>query len=326
YVLLPGASAQEASAVAQRVQKAMKDRTLDIGAVQMTLTLSMGVADLNAGGISSGDDLVAVADRAAYAAKTLGRDRVVLADDLPNLQRPEGKQEKKQVETLRNKLAGLNGQFKDVFISVVAKFAEALGQRDPYRLEHSHNVRRYARMIAKEMRLPDHMIQRIEIAALLHDIGMIALPDSVLLSQGALTDEQLDIMRRHPLLSVRIMEGMDFLEQEVPAVRHHHERFDGQGYPDGLAGPAIPLPARILAVADAFDAIGSPRAFRGARPLEEVLGEIQASAGTHFDPAVVNAFLSVAQREGDHLMPPPPADAEGAPVAADADPAATSGE
>jgi HD-GYP domain-containing protein (c-di-GMP phosphodiesterase class II) len=109
-------------------------------------------------------------------------------------------------------------------------------------------------------------------------------------------------MRSHPLQAVQMMQGMEFLEQEIPAVRSHHEYFDGSGYPDGLAGAEIPLTARILTVADSFDAITSPRTFRGAKTPTEALAEMQKGAGTQFDPAVVAAFLKVAEQLGDRLV------------------------
>jgi HD-GYP domain-containing protein (c-di-GMP phosphodiesterase class II) len=117
-----------------------------------------------------------------------------------------------------------------------------------------------------------------------------------------LDGEQLKLMRRHPLLGARIMESMGFLDQEVPAVRHHHERYDGTGYPDGLAGAAIPLLARIVAVADSFDAITSPRTFRSAKSIDQAVAELQANAGTQFDPGVVEATIAVAERMGEKLI------------------------
>jgi HD-GYP domain-containing protein (c-di-GMP phosphodiesterase class II) len=167
---------------------------------------------------------------------------------------------------------------------------------------HARKTQHYAVLLAQEMGLPDRVIKRLRIAAMLHDIGMLAMPDSILLCEGGLADDQLSAMQRHPLLSVRIMEGMEFLEQEIPTVRYHHERFDGTGYPQGLAGAAIPLTARILAVADAFDAMTSPRTFRAAKSTDEALSELQASAGSQFDPAVVEAFVCMAQRLGDRLL------------------------
>jgi HD-GYP domain-containing protein (c-di-GMP phosphodiesterase class II) len=140
---------------------------------------------------------------------------------------------------------------------------------------------------------------------MMHDIGMLALSDAILLSPHELGAGDEKAMRRHVLLSVRIMEKMAFLEQEIPAVRYHHERYDGAGYPEGIAGPAIPLTARILAVADAFDAMVSPRVFRDARSVAEALGEVRRGAGAQFDPAVVHAFMSIADRFGERLAEVP---------------------
>ena len=139
-------------------------------------------------------------------------------------------------------------------------------------------------------------------AGMLHDIGMLAMPDTLLLCPGVLDEQQTRLMRRHPLLSVQMMEGMEFLEQEIPAVRYHHERYDGQGYPEGLAGAAIPLTARILAVADSFVAMTSPRTFRAAKTCQEAVAELELAAGTQFDPNVVDAFIAMARRLGDELM------------------------
>jgi HD-GYP domain-containing protein (c-di-GMP phosphodiesterase class II) len=163
-------------------------------------------------------------------------------------------------------------------------------------------VQRYVVLISREMGLPDALIQRLEISAMMHDIGMLSLPDSVLLCPDELNAEQVEAMRSHPLQAVQMMQGMEFLEQEIPAVRSHHEYYDGSGYPDGLAGAEIPLTARILTVADSFDAITSPRTFRGAKTPADALKEIRNGSGTQFDPSVVSAFLKVAEQLGDRLV------------------------
>ena len=179
---------------------------------------------------------------------------------------------------------------------------DILEHRDPHMADHARKVQHYALLIGREMDLPDRILKRLQVAAMLHDIGMVAMPDAVLLNPGALSDAEVQMMRRHTLLSVRIMEGMEFLEQEIPAVRYHHERFDGKGYPEGLSGPAIPLTARILSVADCFDAMTSPRTFRDAKGLNEAVTELRRGAGSQFDPVIVEAFCAVAARDGESLL------------------------
>jgi len=186
---------------------------------------------------------------------------------------------------------------------------DLIERRDHYMRDHVQKVQRYVVLISREMGLPDDLIQRLEISAMLHDIGMLSLPDSVLLCPDELNPEQTEAMQSHPLQAVQMMQGMEFLEQEIPAVRSHHEHFDGTGYPDGLASAAIPLTARILAVGDSFDAMTSPRTFRKAHSPAEALKEIREGAGTQFDPAVVSAFLKVAQQLGDRLVISPRDDA-----------------
>lgn len=301
-VLLPETIASDAAAVAERVRKEVAHQVVATDVLKLNVTLSIGVTDLNSGEINSPGAMMAMADEALYAAKRLGRNRVVQAHDLDGLDRFGECRESDKVNLLSKKLGGLDNQFKNIFIRVVEELVEVLAERDPHKVDHPRKVAHYACLIAHEMELSQRVIKRIEMAAMLHDIGMIALPDSVLLCPTALNEEQLRIMRRHPLLSVRIMEGMEFLEQEIPAVRYHHERYDGGGYPEGIAGAAIPLTARIISVADAFDAMTSSRTFRDAKTQAEALKELKQASCTQFDPVVVDAMLVVAARLGDEIM------------------------
>ena len=306
-VLLPETTCSDAGEVAERIRQAVAQQQVPVRGTGVKISLSIGIADLNAGEIDSPERMIALADRALYTAKEMGRDRVVQAHDLNGLTWPDSSESSAKVDVLCQKLAGLDNQIKDLFLRAVEELVTILEQRDPYMAMHARKVQHFAVLIGKEMGLPERMHKRLEIAAMLHDIGMIAMPDSILLSAGSLNEQQMQVMRRHPLLSVRIMEGMEFLDQEVPAVRYHHERFDGQGYPEGLAGSQIPLTARVLAVADALVAITSPRAFRGARTLDQAVEEIRQGSGTHFDPAVVDAFVSLAEREKETLLDVPEA-------------------
>ena len=303
-VLLPETPASEAGAVAERIRQAVAASPVTIRDVGLNVSVSIGISDLNAGEIDGPDTMLALADQALYAAKELGRNRIVQAHDLGGVTW-QGADNGKKVDTLHRKLAGLDSKFRGLFLQAIEEVIEVLEQRDPDMADHAVKVRHYAVMIAREMELPDRVIERIETAAMLHDIGMLAMPDSILLCPGDLDEHQLRIMRRHPLLSVRIMEGMEFLEQEIPAVRYHHERYDGKGYPEGIAGAAIPLSARILAVAEAFVGIVSSQTFRTTGSLSEALAELRNGSGAQFDPIVIEAFLCIAEREGEGLLEVP---------------------
>jgi diguanylate cyclase (GGDEF)-like protein len=302
-ILLPETVAQDAARVAERLRAEICGKPLSVTKdLQVNVTLSVGIADLNSGEMDSPQAMLALADRALYTAKEMGRNRVVQAHDLNGVDWKTPGEASGKVDTLCRKLAGLDNQFKDVFLNAVEEIVVMLEQRDPHMADHARKVRHYSTLIAREMELSDRIIQRVQIAAMLHDVGMLAMPDSVLLCPGELSAPQVAMMRKHPLIGVRMMEGMEFLEQEIPAVRYHHERWDGKGYPEGLSGSSIPLSARIVAVADAFDAMTSPRTFRKARSAEEALQDLKLSSQRQFDPAVVNAFLAVAEQMGEDLV------------------------
>jgi HD-GYP domain-containing protein (c-di-GMP phosphodiesterase class II) len=230
---------------------------------------------------------------------------VIQAHDLQGVSLTVNSDQSGKVDVLCRKLAGLDTKFKDLFVEAFEEVMGILEGRSPHMADHARKVQHYAELIGREMELPERVIKRLQIGAMLHDIGMAAMPDSVLLNPGPLGEEDLQMMRRHPLLSVRIMERMEFLEQEIPAVRYHHERYDGTGYPEGIAGAAIPLTARILAVADAFEAMTSSRPFRRAKTLAEAVEEVRHGSGTQFDPVVVEAFLAAAARLGDKMLEVP---------------------
>ena len=269
---------------------------------ELSVTLSIGIADLESGRIDRPEDLFALADEALYAAKQLGRNRFVLAQEMqdePEMDAAEN--EADRVAVLRSKLTGLDTQFKSLFVRALQEIVQVMERRDPHMADHARKVQHYSALIGRELKLSEDLLKQIELAALLHDIGMLALPDSVALCPGRLSDEQFAVMRRHPVIGATILEGTEFLEQVIPVVRFHHERYDGKGYPDGLSGLGIPPICRIVAVADAFDAMTSPRSFRQAMSVEEALAELRKGAGAQFDPDMVEAFLAAAQRLGDNL-------------------------
>ncbi|MBM3270313.1 MAG: diguanylate cyclase [Candidatus Sericytochromatia bacterium] len=187
---------------------------------------------------------------------------------------------------------------KALMMDLVFTLTQALDARDSYTRNHSANVAALAKRIAQEMGLSESECEDIYIAGLLHDIGKIGIADAVLHKPGALNRAERALMMQHPVKGAQILAPVRGLQHLLPCVRHHHERYDGNGYPDGLTGEVIPLGARILAMADAYDVMNNHRVYRRRRSPEEILREIKAMSGKQFDPTVVEVLLRLAEREG----------------------------
>jgi diguanylate cyclase (GGDEF)-like protein/putative nucleotidyltransferase with HDIG domain len=245
------------------------------------LTGSVGVATYpaHAGDVTG---LLAAADRALYAAKALGRDRAVIYS-------PE-------VTQTLGAVAGKRSVEDQAQLATVLSLAEALDQRDESTSKHSQTVGHLCELMASELGLGEDRVQRIRLAGVLHDIGKIGVPDSILRKPGPLTTEEVAHMRRHPELGARILSGseMDDIRDWILA---HHERPDGQGYPKGLGAADIPLEASILAVADAYEAMTADRVYRAALGPVKARQELLDCSGSQFDPRVVEALLTALDRE-----------------------------
>ena len=181
----------------------------------------------------------------------------------------------------------------------------ALAELHPELEQHIDAVTVLAEDVARTLRLPAHTVEQIGHAALLHDVGKIAIPDAILSKPGPLDDHEWAFVRRHTIIGERILAGAPALSEAAALVRSSHEHFDGTGYPDGLAGEEIPIGARVVTVCDAFDAMTSDRAYRAARSPEEALAELQRCAGTQFDPEVVPALREVIARPLPAPVRPP---------------------
>ncbi|HSL49759.1 MAG TPA: HD domain-containing phosphohydrolase [Candidatus Deferrimicrobiaceae bacterium] len=190
-------------------------------------------------------------------------------------------------------LAAALGELKQTYQATLEALGSALATREVGTELHSRRVHAYALAVARAHGLPETALDALGRGVLLHDIGKIGISDAILLKPGPLTPEEWAIMRSHPEIGRQILERIPFLRDAIPVVLHHHERWDGTGYPLGLAGPAIPLGARIFAIADAFDAMTFDRPYSTAISLEAARDRIRDAAGTHFDPDVVATFLRV---------------------------------
>ena len=185
--------------------------------------------------------------------------------------------------------------YENLFATLYA-LVEAIEARDPYTKQHSSRVTEFGMSIGKEMGCPDEELDLLGFSGHLHDIGKIGIPDSILLKPGPLTKQEFEAIKKHPVIGANIVGHLGLLTGEQKIILHHHERWDGKGYPDGLKGESIPFLSRILAVADTYDAMASDRAYRGKLAREVVLETIKQSAGTQFDGEVVEAFLALCEK------------------------------
>lgn len=192
--------------------------------------------------------------------------------------------------------AELYKHMQDTYLGTIQTLARAIDAKDPYTKGHSDRVTKYAVKIAKEMNLSQSVIRNIEYSALIHDIGKIGIQESILTKKGGLSGTEYEIVKMHPLIGESIITPVKFLNGVAPLILYHHERFDGKGYLEGLRGEAIPLGARIISVADAFDAMTSDRPYRKALTRKKAREELEKESGKRFDPQVIEAFLRLLDR------------------------------
>lgn len=191
----------------------------------------------------------------------------------------------------------LEEQQRSLLKSVVCGFNQLLDLRDLNTGVHSTRLAEWAVRVARKLGIPEGDLHQLEVAALLHDIGKIGIPDAILRKEGKLTDEERALMNKHPEYSWSILRLFPGFEKASLYALHHHESYDGRGYPAGLKGDEIPIGSRIVSVIDAYDAMISNRCYRKGLPHEEAARRLTSGAGTQFDPVVVNAFLEIAERE-----------------------------
>ncbi|MEK7274820.1 MAG: HD domain-containing phosphohydrolase, partial [Candidatus Desantisbacteria bacterium] len=195
----------------------------------------------------------------------------------------------------------LVAEIKNHLINITRSLAETIEAKDIHTRGHSERTVWYAVSIAKEMGMSEEEVESIEIATLLHDIGKIGVPEAILLKPGGLTQEEFEKIKNHPFTSFNILSSGEFSKEIVTGVSQHHERIDGKGYPNGLSGDEISLEARIIEVADSFEAMVSNRPYRKALDVETAIMELKRCAGKQFDPKVVNAFLRILEKRKDQF-------------------------
>ncbi|HEX7225084.1 MAG TPA: diguanylate cyclase [Candidatus Limnocylindria bacterium] len=289
-LILPETTPEDAVGLAEELRSLVATADLRIADGQLLkATISVGIA----GGRGSElqlDMVVDRADAAMYAAKSLGRNRTYLYRELDE----EAPVRRAPISADRRAQATAIGQWASD--TATQALASVLAPQPHHRGRPSDMIAALATGIGLEMGLPAEEIERIRIAALLHDLGKIAIPDEILDKPTTLSASEWQAIGEHPRIGQVILEQASNLREAIPVVLHHHERFNGGGYPHGLRGNEIPLGARIVAVADAYHAMVHDRPYKDALTHEQALAEIQAHAGTQFDPAVVEVFCAIYDR------------------------------
>ena len=205
------------------------------------------------------------------------------------------------IKKINEELKDTNEKLEKAYLETVETLRYTVEAKDTYTRGHSDRVSEYSVLIGKYLNLPEEEIHKLKVGGLFHDIGKIGVPDSILLKTSKLTDDEYSEIKNHPSIGAHILSNASIFQDIIPIVKHHHERFDGRGYPGKLAGENIPYLARIAAIADSFDAMTSKRTYRDCLPIDVVINEFEKNKGTQFDPEIANVFLSILRDHYDQI-------------------------
>lgn len=208
----------------------------------------------------------------------------------------------REVEVKTHEVMGYHEKLEKISIEIIMALSGAIDAKDTYTNGHSNRVAQYSKEIAKRAGFSEEMQNDIYIMGLLHDVGKIGVPDTIINKPGKLTDEEYEIIKSHPVQGEKILSNITDFPKLLIGARNHHERYDGKGYPDGIAGEEIPVEARIIAVADAYDAMTSKRSYRDDLPQDVVRAEVENGKGIQFDPKFAEILLSMMDEDVDYQM------------------------
>lgn len=203
------------------------------------------------------------------------------------------------IKTINKQLHDKNEELERAYLDTIGILRQTVEAKDPYTRGHSDRVSEYSVLIGKKLGLDEKTLHILKIGGLFHDIGKIGIPDSILLKESKLSDEEYSQIKNHPMIGVHMLGDAAIFTDILPIVKHHHERYDGRGYPSQLVGEDIPYVARIAAVADTFDAMTSKRSYRDSLPIDIVRAEIERCSGTQFDPNIAKVFLDIMNNDFD---------------------------
>lgn len=206
-----------------------------------------------------------------------------------------------QIKKINNELEDANDKLEKAYLESIETLRFTVEAKDSYTRGHSDRVAEYSVLMGKYLHLPEEDLKILRIGGLFHDIGKIGVPDSILLKESKLTDDEYSEIKNHPSIGAHILSNATIFENIIPIVKHHHEKFDGHGYPSQLSGEDIPYFARIASIADSFDAMTSRRTYRDSLPIETVIAEFERCRGSQFDPELDDLFLDILRNHFDEI-------------------------
>jgi len=291
-ILLNFTSKEEALILAQRIQDYLKFKFF--GGKKITLYASIGLVAFPEDSTSE-IGLLSLLDRCLNKSKTNGI-KVITPKELEEDEYSNRGINVYTIDELKQKIAVLEGALGKTIIESIIAFAHTIKAKDLYTIEHTKKTVMISLSIGRGLNLKPHRLEILRYGTLLHDLGKVGIDEKILSKKGSLTHKEMEAIKRHTWIAAEILRNIHALRGAIPAILYHHERYDGKGYPLGLKGEDIPLSARIVAIADVYQALTSDRPYRKAYTKRQALKIIQKESGTHFDPKVVKIFLKVAKK------------------------------
>jgi len=295
-VICPGTDRLQAIMLAQRMLDAINLYNFGDKKQEVKVKLSLAVTSYPEEKIVDSMDMVEIAEQILNKAKEYGGNRVYSSYDVKKIgskSRQKSKGKKENIAELQHQLGKVTKNANENLIEAIFAFAKTIETKDHYTGEHVEQTVYYAIEIAKMLKFSKEELQNVHQAAILHDLGKVGISDNILLKEAKLTEEEYAQIKRHPQIAADILRPIRFLHAIIPFILYHHERWDGQGYPSGLKGDVIPMGARIIAVADVYQALTSNRPYRKAFTKEQAVKILKEGSGKQFDPQIVKIFLRV---------------------------------
>ena len=296
-IISPRLNRDSAFSMAQRLLESLNFMNFGNNKHTVRLKLSLAAISFPEDRAKSGTDLVNLANTVLNKAKEQGGNRAYSTLDLNNFSKKSKTSKVAGVRTLKKAIDKLTMKSKQGLSESIFAFAKTIELKDHYTGEHVEHTVHYATEIAKGLNLPREDVELIKQAAMLHDLGKIGISESILLKKGKLNRKEFEEIKKHPQIGADIIRPIQFLHALIPFIFYHHERWDGKGYPSGIKGEDIPIGARVIAIADVYQALTSDRPYHKAFSRAKAIDMIKKSSGTQFDPRIVNNFLAVIKKE-----------------------------